>query len=98
METKNLITEAIQIVGLAKLARACGVTYPAIRKWEQAGRLPRTEWTGETNYSSVICRETEGKITREQLLQPPPRPKPDSVPATDAADTTLQASGAIHGR
>lgn len=71
METQNLISEAIRIVGLAKLAKCCEVTYPAIRKWERAGRLPRTEWTGETKYSEVIERETKGKITRAQLLQPP---------------------------
>jgi len=47
----NLITEAVNVVGLKKLATELGVTYQAIRKWEKAGRLPRTEWTGETNYT-----------------------------------------------
>lgn len=92
METKNLISLAVEIVGLAKLARACNVTYPAIRKWERAGRLPRTEWTGETNYSSVIEKETQGRVTREQLLQ---LPAVQPVLSTGAA---LPAEGASTGR
>lgn len=80
METQNLITKAIKIVGLAKLARACGVTYPALRKWERAGRLPRTEWTGETNYSAIFERETAGKITREALLYIPQRTGASAIP------------------
>ncbi len=71
METKSLITQAVELVGLSRLAKACGVTYPAIRKWQKAGRLPRTEWTGETDYASVIERESEGKIAKAQLLQKP---------------------------
>ena len=31
---QNIISQAIEIVGLAKLAKALGVTYQAIRKWE----------------------------------------------------------------
>lgn len=64
----NLISQAIEIVGLAKLARALGVTYQAIRKWEARGRLPRTEWTGETDYAALIEAETEGRITKVDLL------------------------------
>jgi hypothetical protein len=64
----NLITEAVNVVGLKKLATELGVTYQAIRKWEKAGRLPRTEWTGETNYSAKIEQLTDGAITRDGLL------------------------------
>jgi DNA-binding transcriptional regulator YdaS (Cro superfamily) len=64
----NLITQAIEIVGLARLARLLGVTYQAIRKWEARGRLPRTEWTGETNYAGLIEEATEGQITAAALL------------------------------
>lgn len=64
----NLITEAVNVVGLKKLATELGVTYQAIRKWEKAGRLPRTEWTGETNYSAKIEQLTDGAITRDRLL------------------------------
>ncbi|KXX64200.1 transcriptional regulator [Marichromatium gracile] len=35
----NAITKAIHIVGLSQLAKECGVTYQAVRKWER-GRPP----------------------------------------------------------
>ena len=68
MKQENKITEAIGIIGLQPLAKAVGLSYQAILKWEKAGRLPRTEWTGETNYSAVIERLTEGKVSRGDLL------------------------------
>lgn len=64
------ITEAIAAVGLQSLAKACGVTYQALRKWESRGRLPRTEWTGETNYAAAIsaaCAEKGVVITEAEL-------------------------------
>jgi hypothetical protein len=75
MET-NLITYAIKLagparlVGLKRLADACGLkSYQAVLKWEAAGRLPRTEWTGETNYAEAIEQVTDGKVTRKALLK-----------------------------
>ena len=70
---QNLISQAIEIVGLAKLAKTLGITYQAIRKWEASGRLPRTEWTGETDYASLIEAATEGKVTKAALLSAPSR-------------------------
>jgi DNA-binding transcriptional regulator YdaS (Cro superfamily) len=69
MEAANLISEAIEIVGLGDLAKACGVSYQAVRKWEAAGRLPRTEWTGETHYATAIETATAGKVTQQKLLK-----------------------------
>jgi len=63
------ITKAIKIVGLQDLASGLGVTYQAVRKWEAAGRLPRTEWTGETNYADQIMVLTGGAVSREDLLR-----------------------------
>jgi len=68
MKTQNLITKAIEIVGLYDLANTCGLSYQAVKKWEKAGRLPRTEWTGETSYSVKIEKATNGEVTREELL------------------------------
>lgn len=65
----NPICEAVDIVGLANLAAGLGVTYQAIRKWEHAGRMPRTEWTGETLYGQKIESLTDGKVTKDRLLQ-----------------------------
>ncbi len=69
------LSKAIGIVGLAELARGLGVTYQAIRKWEAAGRLPRTEWTGETSYSDRIVSMTEGQVSKDELLRLPAESK-----------------------
>ena len=66
--TENLISKAIEIVGICKLANACGVRYQSIYKWEAKGRVPRTDWTGETDYASRIEEATKGAVTRAQLL------------------------------
>jgi len=63
----NLISKAIEIVGLGKLAGECRVTYQALRKWEKAGRLPRTDWTGETRYAEIIEAATHGQVTKAGL-------------------------------
>ena len=66
MKNINPITKAIDLAGLQSLANACGVTYQAVRKWEAAGRLPRTEWTGETEYANKILamKEISGQMSR----------------------------------
>lgn len=64
----NPLSKAIEVVGLSRLAAGLGVTYQAVRKWEKACRLPRTEWTGETAYASTIERLTDGSVTRDELL------------------------------
>ncbi|MFB8829084.1 hypothetical protein ACE0DR_06160 [Azotobacter sp. CWF10] len=37
--------------GVANAAAICGVSQRAIYKWLTTGALPRTEYTGETNYA-----------------------------------------------
>lgn len=64
----NPLSAALRIVGTAALARELGVSQQAIRKWLAGGRMPRTEWTGETTYCSTIERLTAGQVTRDQLL------------------------------
>lgn len=67
----NPISKAISLCGLKKLESVLQVSYQAIRKWEKAGRLPRTEWTGETNYAEKIANACEGNVTVEELLRKP---------------------------
>lgn len=63
------IARAIEIVGLSALSRGLGVSYQAVRKWEAAGRLPRTEWTGETKYAKRIQKMTAGQVRSADLLE-----------------------------
>lgn len=64
----NPLAAALRMVGTAALARELGVSQQAIRKWLTGGRMPRTEWTGETAYCHTIERLTSGQVTRDQLL------------------------------
>lgn len=66
MDTSPL-AQAIEHVGLAVLARELKVTHQAVRKWERTG-LPRTEWTGETNYAECIERLTDGRVLKSVLM------------------------------
>ncbi len=50
------------------IAQICGVDQRAMRRWLKDGHLPRTEWTGETNYAELISMKTNGRVTKEQLL------------------------------
>ncbi len=59
--------------GIREVSVACEVTYEAVRKWVAAGRLPRTDWTGETNYADLICnlalaRHQDGNYIAADLL------------------------------
>lgn len=68
-EPETALDEAIRRVGnMSIMARALGLTPKAVRKWKLAKRLPRTEYTGETDYASCIERLTQGAVTRQQLL------------------------------
>lgn len=67
--TKKLLEQAVSYAGgPSVVGPACGKSYQAVLKWIKAGRLPRTEWTGETDYASVIERLTHGKYTKEKLV------------------------------
>lgn len=59
--------------GIARMAAACEVTYQAAKKWVDSGRLPRTEWTGETDHATRIAAllsASGSEITRDDLLAP----------------------------
>lgn len=66
---ENILTKAIdEAGGHVAVGTACGISYQAVLKWLANGHLPRTEWTGETNYAKTIERLTKGKFKRKQLL------------------------------
>ncbi len=74
------LIEAIDLISLHTLADELNVSYQAIRKWQAAGRMPRTEWTGETFYCRTIDRLTGGKVTRDMLLAAWPEWSPQRRP------------------
>jgi len=49
-----LLTQAMEAAGgTGRVAKSLKLTHEAVRKWV-VNKLPRTEWTGETDYLSQI--------------------------------------------
>ncbi len=71
MKTSLLQQAVSDIGGFTAVGRLCDVSAQAVRKWCVNG-LPRTEWTGETDYASRIAEAHPGNLTREQLLNREP--------------------------
>jgi len=65
----NPVQQAINAVGGRTQASALlGISYVAIRKMAEKGVLPRTDYTGETNYAEILANNSNGVISREWLL------------------------------
>ena len=80
------LLKAIELVGLSNLARHLGVSGQAIRKWERAGRLPRTEWSGETQHAKKIQAVTQSAVMTTDLLAPWPASVRDNDGATKKSE------------
>ncbi|WP_247178408.1 helix-turn-helix transcriptional regulator, partial [Escherichia coli] len=52
---QKTLEDVIKTVRVAVVADVCGVSQRAIYKWMDNGKLPRTEYTGETNYAEKIA-------------------------------------------
>ncbi|MGO1269554.1 MAG: hypothetical protein ACTMI6_09690 [Pseudomonas bubulae] len=64
----NPIKRAVTAVGGASVAaRLCGVSARAINKWVAAGKLPRTEYTGETRHAENLAMGSDGQFTAAWL-------------------------------
>ncbi|MEZ2746331.1 hypothetical protein ACBQ16_14135 [Halopseudomonas bauzanensis] len=63
---KHAIKEA---GGPAKAAEVCGISSRAIYKWLASGHLPRTEYTGETDYAQRLANASKGAFTADWLLE-----------------------------
>ncbi|MHB1285523.1 MAG: YdaS family helix-turn-helix protein [Leptospirales bacterium] len=62
------LEKAVQFLGgYSATGRICGVSFMSVMKWIRKGRLPRTEWTGETDYAAKIEKALDGTVTREEL-------------------------------
>lgn len=63
-----MLRDAITSIGTQKIAKRCKVSVRAVYKWCERGVLPRTEYTGETNYAEQIEVLSGGQYKKEQLL------------------------------
>jgi len=57
--------------GMFAIAESCGVSYEAVRKWRKNG-LPKSEWTGETQYSKSIATLQDAFSQNDLLCLPDP--------------------------
>jgi hypothetical protein len=75
-EYREALESAQRIIGsFAAIGRVCGgISGEAVRRWWVRGCPPRTEYTGETNYASLISQATGGVVKREHL-RPEKRPR-----------------------
>lgn len=62
-----VLGDVIRDIKVSVVASACGLTPKAIYKWISRGSLPRTEFTGETNYAEKIATASNGKYTELEI-------------------------------
>lgn len=56
--------------GVPVIATACKVSPRAVYKWIDRGKLPRTEYSGETAYANTIANLPGADFSANQLLYP----------------------------
>lgn len=72
MDSTYLKDVIVKVGGVKKIADLCGITPRAVYKWIKAERLPRTDYTGETDYAGVLISEAQKRgveISRDSLLK-----------------------------
>ncbi|MEX2964744.1 hypothetical protein [Microbulbifer sp. TYP-18] len=55
--------------GPLRVAQHCEISTSAVHKWITNGRLPRTEYTGETKYAEILAELSGGKFEASYLLE-----------------------------
>lgn len=62
------LEKALDVLGgYEAVGRVCHISGKAVQHWHNAGRLPRTEATGETDYAARLAA-ADPRICKEQLL------------------------------
>lgn len=65
----NQISKVIKhFGGRTQVAEITGVSYMAVKKWEKNGHFPRTEYTGETNYTQKLYEASGGVLSVDEML------------------------------
>jgi hypothetical protein len=58
----NAVAFAFEAVGgIGAAAKVCGRSYQALNKWRLAASLPRTDFSGETQYATLLATAAELK-------------------------------------
>ena len=58
----NAIAFAFEAVGgIGTAAKVCSRSYQALNKWRLAASLPRTDYTGETQYAALLAMAAKQK-------------------------------------
>lgn len=70
------LRDAVLLVGRRKVAEACGVGQAAVLRWESNACLPRTDFTGETDYAERISRATNFAFSAKLLRERPAKSSP----------------------
>ncbi|EEZ0150745.1 TPA: DNA-binding protein [Escherichia coli] len=65
---QKTLEDVIKTVRVSVVADVCGVSQRAIYKWMDNGKLPRTEYTGETNYAEKIAHASNGLFSADAIL------------------------------
>ncbi|HDL6967542.1 TPA: hypothetical protein PXM11_001837 [Yersinia enterocolitica] len=66
----NPVQIAVDAVGgQTAAAKICGLSVVAVHKWTVKGRLPRTEYTGKTDYAKLLAHASCGQFSAEWLLE-----------------------------
>ena len=65
---QKTLEDVIKTVRVSVVADVCGVSQRAIYKWMDNGKLPRTEYTGETNYAEKIAHASNGLYSADPIL------------------------------
>ena len=65
---KDLI-QIIDEIGAVKVSELCGISVRAVYKWRKANALPRTEYTGETQYANVLATAINNKLSSAEILE-----------------------------
>lgn len=55
--------------GQVKAGDACGVSAAIVGRWIRQKHLPRTEYTGETNYAKALADASQGRFTEDWILE-----------------------------
>ncbi|WP_244783150.1 hypothetical protein [Acinetobacter sp. F-1] len=66
----NPIKFALESVGgRTKAAKLLNRSYMAVSKMESRGTLPRTEYTGETQYAEILAENSNSAFTADWLRE-----------------------------